>query len=393
MAAASEPLFRSFFLGGFECSTHRNWSRRRLDLIASTAHDRFARADYLRLQEQGIRTARDGIRWHLIERAPYAYDFSSVLPMVRAARETGIQVIWDLCHYGWPDDLDIFAPAFIDRFAGMAGAFARLLASETDTVPFISPINEISFFAWAAGEVAYIHPFVRERGGELKAQLVRASINAIEAFWSVLPQTRIVHADPVINVVPDGLKPEDALSAELYRLAQFQAWDMLAGRSNPRLGGNERYLDIIGVNYYPHNQWIRGMPPFNPAAALPRTDPLYKPFRYILREAFERYRRPLFIAETGTEAQARVGWLAYVGNEVREAIDTGVLVEGICLYPVVNHPGWDDDRHCHNGLWDYADKAGERQIYLPLASELRRQQSLFEGMQAAHCRNRVAAGG
>ena len=29
-------LFRSFFLGGFECSTHRRKDGRRLDLIAAT---------------------------------------------------------------------------------------------------------------------------------------------------------------------------------------------------------------------------------------------------------------------------------------------------------------------------------------------------------------------
>ena len=52
-------------------------------------------------------------------------------------------------------------------------------------------------------------------------------------------------------------------------------------------------------------------------------------------------------------------------------------VHGVCLYPIVNHPGWADDRHCHNGLWDYADDAGNRDIYEPLASEIRYQNSLL----------------
>jgi hypothetical protein len=69
---------------------------RRLDLIAATAHDRHALADYLRLRDQGIRAAREGIRWHLIEHRPGQYDFSSVLPVLSAARETETQVIWDL---------------------------------------------------------------------------------------------------------------------------------------------------------------------------------------------------------------------------------------------------------------------------------------------------------
>lgn len=47
-------------------------------------------------------------------------------------------------------------------------------------------------------------------------------------------------------------------------------------------------------------------------------------------------------------------------KEVLTAISAGVPVEGICLYPIVNHPGWDDDRHCHNGLFDYADASGQR---------------------------------
>src|SRR5437870_2721356 len=194
---ADQPLFQSFFLGGFESSTHRLRSGERLDLIAATRHDHWVEADYRRLQEQGIYTARDAIRWHLIERRAGCYDFSSALPMVRAARETGMQVIWDLLHYGWPDDLDIFAPAFVERFARMVGAFTRLLVNESDKVPFLAPVNEPSFFAWAGGAVARFNPFATGRADELKAQLVRAALAANEAIWAVAPQARIVHVDPV----------------------------------------------------------------------------------------------------------------------------------------------------------------------------------------------------
>jgi hypothetical protein len=55
------------------------------------------------------------------------------------------------------------------------------------------------------------------------------------------------------------------------------------------------------------------------------------------------------------------------------ALEAGVPVEGICLYPIVNHPGWDDDRHCHNGMFDYADAEGGREVYQPLADEVDRQ--------------------
>src|ERR1043166_6354340 len=87
------PRFSSFFMGGFECSTHRVRPDRRLDLIATTQHDKFADADYRRMLNAGLRVAREGVRWHLVERTPGVYDFSSVLPIVRAARATGTQVI------------------------------------------------------------------------------------------------------------------------------------------------------------------------------------------------------------------------------------------------------------------------------------------------------------
>ncbi|HOO16128.1 MAG TPA: hypothetical protein PLU99_03370, partial [Phycisphaerae bacterium] len=103
--SAPGGLFQSFFIGGFECSSHKRRSGRRLDMIAATDHDRLALYDYTSLNALGIRTVRDGIRWHRIERTPYHYSFAADLPMVRAARQTGTQVVWDICHYGWPDDL------------------------------------------------------------------------------------------------------------------------------------------------------------------------------------------------------------------------------------------------------------------------------------------------
>src|SRR5438105_11094227 len=118
-----EPLLRSFFLGGFECSTHRPRNGKRLDLIAATKHDVLAESDYLRAQAQGICSVRDGLRWHLIEAQPGRYDFASALPLMEAARQTGTQVIWDLCHYGWPDHIDLFSAQFVDHFESLARRF------------------------------------------------------------------------------------------------------------------------------------------------------------------------------------------------------------------------------------------------------------------------------
>lgn len=380
-AIPREPIFQGFFGGGFECSTHQVRNGRRLDLVGATQHDKFALPDYQRLKKQGLRVAREGLRWHLVEAERGQYDFSTALPIVRAARATGTQVIWDLCHFGWPDHLDIFKPEFVSALGSYATAFAKWLANETGGPGFFVPVNEISYFSWAAADEGSIFPFVTGRGFELKTQLVSAAIHAMEAIWSVMPAARFVHVDPIIHVIAALKRPEDKLDAEAYRLSQFQSWDMLSGRLWPELGGHEKYLDVVGANFYPHNQWfynLKGFQQIRRFTPIPRRHPSYRPFREMLAELYERYHRPMLIAETGSENRIRAGWLRYVCGETQAAMEAGIPVHGMCLYPILNHPGWVDNRHCHNGLWDYPDAHGNRQIYEPLARELTRWQKVFE---------------
>lgn len=352
-------------MAGIECTTHKLPSGVRRDMQAETGHDQFHNHDYQRLRDMGFLTVRSGVRWHRVEARPGRHDFASALPLMRGAAEAGIQVIWDLCHFGWPDDVDIFAPEFVRRFAAYARAFARLYRQESDEPLFVCPVNEPSFFSWAGGDTAHINPYERGRGLELKVQLIRAAIEGIEAVWSELPGARIVTVDPIVNIVPHPARPWKRDEALGYHNAQYQAFDMLTGRIWPQLGGDEKYLDIVGVNYYPYNQWVYE------GRTISRDDPLYTPFRDILMRVYERYHKPLLIAETGTEDDERPGWLEYVCNEAVAALDLGIPLHGVCLYPIFNHPGWADYRHCRNGLWDYCDDCGEREVYEPLAEVIR----------------------
>ena len=397
VSSADSSLFQSFWIGGFECSTHRLSRRKalgrfagvRLDLIAATRHDEFVVQDYERLQQVGIRTARDGVRWHLIEKNASRYDFSSLVPMLRAARETQTQVVWDLFHYGWPDGLNIWGAAFVDRFARFARATASVILEETGSPIYVTPVNEISFVAWGGGDAGFLNPFAKHRGHEMKAQLVRAAIAATQAVREVDPNARICWCEPIIHIAPDPDHPEDASAAEGYRRSQFQAWDMIAGTFCPELGGRPEYLDIVGVNYYSNNQWIHQDPNLPPSrrrkdTLLPPSHPLHRPIREMLHEVYDRYRRPVFIAETGIEGDARPSWLRYIGQESRAAAATGVPLEGLCLYPIIDYPGWGDDRHCYSGLWGYANDEGDREIYEPLALELAHQRHLWTVQRRDH---------
>ena len=333
-AFASSDTFDSFFMGGFECSSHRRRGKVRLDLLTATRHDRIALSDYRQLSALGLKTFRDGLRWHLIEKSPGRYDWSSFLEMLRAANSTGVQVIWDLFHYGWPDDIDIFHTSFIGRFEKFAAAVARVVHNESDAIPFYCPVNEISYFAWAAGEKKQMHPFCSGQGDELKQQLVRASIGAIEAVRSVDPRARFIHAEPAIHVAARTKRDETA--AQEYNRYQFQAMDMVSGTLRPELGGKPEYIDVLGLNYYCQNQWF-----FN-GGLVPLGHCQYRALRELLCEIHLRYQRPLFIAETGAEGSARPAWLHYIAGEVLAARSAGTDLQGICLYPITDYPGWEN---------------------------------------------------
>ncbi|HEY0181154.1 MAG TPA: hypothetical protein VGC30_16185, partial [Dokdonella sp.] len=68
-----------------------------------------------------------------------------------------------------------------------------------------------------------------------------------------------------------------------------------------------------------------------------------------------------------------------VADEVARALDAGAPIGGICLYPVLDYPGWTDDRHCETGLLGFADLDGARPVHAPLARELHAQRLRFEG--------------
>lgn len=366
--APPPTVFQSFWQGGFECSTHRRQDGHRIDVHATTGHDVHAREDFFQLAGHGILTCRSGLRWHVIERSPGRFDPRSFIAEATAAQAVGTQVIWDLLHYGYPDDMDPWAPGFVDRFARFARMAAETLRDIGDDIPFWCPVNEISFLAWGGGDAGCINPFGKGRGLELKVQLARAAIAASHAVRDVDPRARLVACEPLISVREDVHDPAANHMAHQLSQAQFQACDFLTGLSWPQLGGSPDLVDIIGLNYYPPNQWTLGKSPVLPG------HPLYRPLSDLLAQVHARFGKPVFLAETGAEEDARAAWFNDVIEEVMRARERGVPVEGVCLYPIADHVGWDDDRICPNGLLGHEPLPGGRRVHEPLADALRQAQ-------------------
>lgn len=351
-----ERVFSSFFIGGFEC-TYASIEHRRVDLLKDTKHDVLCQQDYRLLKTCNITTVREGLAWSQIDKGKGKYDFSRFEPMMQAAQKEGIQQIWDLNHFDYPEYLDAFSEEFITAFARYAKAAIKVIRKYQEGTIFIVPINEISFWSHMGGSIGVWAPYAITRGFVFKQQLVKASIAAMDAIWSVDKNVRFMQVDPIFHRTPK--KPVTVVKqavADSFREIKFQAFDMLSGKMMPKLGGHQRYLDLLGCNYYPYNQeWISGDDPLDDSCH--ELIAWHSKHRLSLadmyQEVYDRYQRPLILSETGAWGDLRSAWWKRTLKETKDAIDRGLPVLGVCAYPIIDRPDWDTGHLTNSGWWDF----------------------------------------
>ena len=343
-------------MAGYEGADHVNSAGCPLSMNEANQHWQQLDEDYALLGRFGIRSVRESIGWRVTEQQGDA-GFERLRRHAELAEKHGIEVIWSVMHYGWPADIDLMSPAFVERFSVFSEKVARTLRSVSSGRRFYQPINEISFLAWALSATGLMQHARRTlfggNGPAVKMQLVRAALRACEAIGGVDPDARFMHSDPLIHVVATpGALPEALEAARRHSASIFEAWDMLCGRSEPQLGGSARHLDVIGLNYYHDNQWTsqgEGAEPLHWHLG----DPRRKPLGELLDSVWQRYQAPMLMAETSHVGEGRGQWLGDVAREVSQCRARGMPLEGICLYPAIDRHGWDDVSHWHNsGLWD-----------------------------------------
>lgn len=347
-----KKIFKSFWMAGYECSDQMNAFGERVNLLTETGHDAIIDQDYHALTPYNIKTIREGVQWSEVEKSPFVYEWTWMDTVLKAADKFGYQIIWDLCHFGFPSDLTPLHPKFPQRFASFAQAFAkhfkRMAPGQT---LIVVPFNEVSFLSWLGGDAKGTIPYSIANGWHVKYAMVNAYIQGIKLIKEIDENTRILSTEPLINVTSSEKEMHLYEKARHDSENQFQVMDILTGRICPELGGSEEYPDIIGLNYYYSNQW-----------QLPNNQSLdwknqlcdqYIPLHVLIRNVYNRYKKPIILSETSHFGEERVQWIEMIASECKIVLDEGIPLLGICIYPIIDRPDWDDLNHWHHsGLWD-----------------------------------------
>ena len=380
---SSKNPFKSFWMAGYECTDQINTFGNRVDFLKITGHLSKIDEDYQDLNIFKIRTVREGIRWSVVEKVPYQYDFSMVSEMILSGKRNNIQQLWDICHFGFPDDLTPLHPMFARRFASVCRAFVKFyreIDPHGDLI--ITPINEVSFLSWLGGDVRGTSPFCIGQGWEVKYHLMKAYIEAIEAMKEVDNRVRIMTTEPLINITyGENASQEEIGTALSLHQDQFQVTDILSGRMCPELRGKPEYLDILGYNFYFNNQWILETHEYLEWKK-DCYDNRFIPLHKLLNSAYQRYQRPFVITETSHPREHRPLWAEMIVEQCALTLKTEIPLWGVCWYPIIDRPDWDNLTDWHqSGIWDeeiVPNHSPIRNLHIPTAQVLLNGQKYLE---------------
>jgi beta-glucosidase/6-phospho-beta-glucosidase/beta-galactosidase len=320
----------------------------------TTGHVLRWRADLELLASCGVRSLRYPIRWHRIERERGRFDWRQTDEALGWMRDTGMRPIPDLLHHtSYPRWLK---RGFADR--RFASSYLRYLEAFAARYPWIEAytlFNEPFTTFLLCGQVGLWPPHLQGVKGflTLARNVLPALSEASRAYRDLLPRARHVYVDTCerataanqgaahfTDLVNDRrfFVLDLFLGRDLDRGRPFVA-EVLAAGGEPLLALQPGHVDVLGLDYYAHNQWQyldgtgRGLP----------SSPDPAPLSDLIQEYWERYRLPCVLGETNIRGFApdRASWLKYTLEQCELARGRGVPLEGYCWFPFVDSCDWD----------------------------------------------------
>jgi beta-glucosidase len=375
------------------------------DELAWTHHRQRWREDLDLAAGLGITHIRYGTPWTDIHVTPDTFDWNWTDEVVEHLQTLGLEPIWDLVHFGAPSWLqggmrDKDYPEAVSHYSSeLAKRYKGIISKYT-------PFNEPYAAAVLRGGIGGWPPFEKGREGFLRstAPIVEGMRRTVQCLRVIDPNIEIWQNDPVDRFTP--AVPELAELAHELTLERYVAFDLLEGLAVPdsemydwllRCGFPQDKLelyaaeptpvDVIGMDYYPGVEHV--IHPIiyeNGSSYYIRADREPLGIVGIARQYFERYGKPLYIAETSADDK-RAEWLAWSVAECARARTEGIPMLGYTWWPMFDHFDWNTGlinitgHRCPSGLYHLLPTPKDR-TETPLRSEFSKLASAGEPKEA-----------
>jgi beta-glucosidase len=355
----------------------------------ATGHRERVEEDVRLLSALGANAYRFSLEWARLEPEDGRVDgpeWERVRAELALLRAAGITPLVTLLHFTLPAWLAVrgglLAPDFAERFGAFAGEAARRLGGEVQLWATLNEPNVQVVHGYIQGSWPPGRRSPREAGRAFAAAL-RAHAAAVRAVRAAVPRARVGPVVALVEFEPvSRWSPLDRVAARLAA-ATFD-WSFLeairTGRirfgfpgaglgtiAAPELRGT---ADWIGVNYYTRNR-MRFSPRLptrvtrvpGPGARSDLDWEIHPPgLLALLREAWSRYRLPLFVTENGIADAADLHRPAFLRSHlhmVARALAEGIPVGGYFHWSLLDNFEWAEGFAPRFGLYavDYATLA------------------------------------
>jgi beta-glucosidase/6-phospho-beta-glucosidase/beta-galactosidase len=336
------------FIGAFESTYQPTHDR---DVVETTQHDVRWRQDLRLLASCHVRQLRYPMRWHRIEPEPGVFDWTHTDEVLGFMRDNGFDPIVDLLHH-------TSYPLWLGDFSspGFGPAFVRFVTAVAERYPWLrgyTVCNEPFTTFLLCGQEGVWPPYGRGLDGfiALARNVFPAVTEASRRLQELLPDADHVHVEATERHTGSTAAGEEF--AAMANDRRFFFTDLLLGRPIDRdrlfvrdlvrAGGADLCdiepggIDVLGLDYYAHNQWDWSGPGVGTTLA-----PNRPPLSDVIVEYGERYQLPCILGETNIRgfASDRATWLKYTLEQCEMAADRGVDVRGYCWFPFIDSADW-----------------------------------------------------
>ncbi|HVE54505.1 MAG TPA: family 1 glycosylhydrolase [Ramlibacter sp.] len=374
--AAAAPAGHLELWGGYECTVNRIGDAWHDQTLLGGHEDRAS--DLSLFADLGIRSLRYPALWERMSPDdPARCDFRWTDERLPGLRRLGIAPILTLCHHGSGPHYT----SLLDDH-GFSAGLARHAAAVAQRYPWVrdwTPVNEPLTTARFSALYGYWYPHTTDEGLFWRALLneIDATRLSMRAIREMNPQARLVQTDDLgFCHATEPLRCE----AEYQNHRRWMGWDLLCGMVVPghalwdriaAFGLEDRLStiaddpcppNVIGINHYlsserlldhrvelhPHRSVADKE--LGTCAGVPYVDVdavrhLQAPplgFPALLRQAWERYGRPIAITEchNGATRDEQVRWFVEVWQSAQELRAGGVDLVAVTAWALLGSYDW-----------------------------------------------------